>query len=163
MKGLKVNASWKVELAEYYELGTLKTYPDKKYPVGQVSLYAEGGWQCVSRACGGLARNSNPVGSLVDGARIANGALVLFLRPLGVDVSGATRYGTGRGEWAAHINDTALIDLDPVWTGVDVVPVIGIHDGELAIEFCFDTDPFREARIRKKYAICAADDGQRGE
>jgi len=146
---LRISHVWRsIGSAIFLELGELRKGIGRNVPRGQATISIESEWR-VERSDGihfGSGFETKQIDDLL--------ASLLDVKIISVAVEGRVpevviRLNDGRiltsfmqwhhqPQWGISIAERNLMDLGESWKGIDVVPHIGVHNGRLGIEYCYD-------------------------
>ena len=154
--GLRVSRVWEsVEPTVFLELGRLKRRPHHRMACGQVTVMIESDWR-VERghtiwlgSCFKDSLRERRLEQLV-GQRIAaitTEGRISELCILLQDNRGLTTYTDWRAhpQWTVLFYDVSLLNLHPVWNGVDVTPCLSTKRGKAEVQYCFDPAEMRKS------------------
>jgi hypothetical protein len=164
--GLRVARPWRgYGAALFLELGRLHTVIRKskkgirRSRDGQVTFMIDPQWRVEKPRSIQFASNSKE-GRFAKGMVTLEGqvltgiALTEGLPELQVTFGDGRRLSTfcdwlTQPAWTILINDRSLVDIGPVWEGVDVTACLHVRAGRLAVEYDFDERDIDIRRLRK--------------
>ena len=163
-EGKRISRVWQgVEPAVFLELGRLtrETLLTRTRISGQATLMIESVWRVKKSRSVHFGssfskrivdqRLAELVGLRVDALSIEPDTGELYLR-----FSDGRAFRTfvecdTQPKWTVLVRDCSLLQLDPVWKGVDVTPCFHIRAGRPEIEYCFDKTDADLAALKKRY------------